>query len=315
MKLLRRAGTIRSLDKENRTATYVAATEGAVETWMGPEVLRMDGASLDRFQDNNVFLDSHNYEARKVIGSADVRVDKATRELIAEVTYAHGTEAADEIWSLVEQGHLRAVSVGFVPNRKRIRVLRDGETDGDGDSKVTGPARIVREWELVELSQVAVPADRHSLMRSYQDFYGNSKEARVKYPVSDDDVGEPGTPSPSQTRANSDTPNVIRFEELAAERSAREAKAEQQRREAIRGQVMAVCPESLRGAAEQALLEGLDFEGCRKRLIEAHAVKNPPVGTPEPSTPAARATEAPTTKPADVSDGDLLDGLKRAFGA
>ena len=315
--LRRLACEVRGIDEEARTATYVAATEGAVQTWAGPEVLRIHGARLARFRKNPVFVDSHrSYDAGSVIGS--VKVKKEGRELTATVTYA-STARAEEIWSLVRDGHLRAVSVGFIPNRKRIRHLREGETDGEGDAMVTGPARVVNEWELIELSQVAVPADEDAIRRSYEEFYGHEpKEERVKYPTT---IGEVrGTFTPAEDEGEGSTApkpkeaagKVIRFEELPQERAAREAKA-------LRDRVMAKCPESLRSYAEGLLAEHDDFEKIRAAIHAKWAEEHKPVGTPDAPTatkPAARTEDTPTTpKPAEVSKADLLAGLKRALGA
>lgn len=155
---------VRSIDEKKRTAEFVAATESGVRGYSGMEYLRMSGARLARFRRNPVVLDTHNRsEVGAILGSAAVRVEG--RELFTTVTFAE-TARAETAWQLVKAGHLRAVSVGFIPNRARTVELRDGETDGEGEARITGPAKIIKEWELFEISVVPVPADAAAVARS-----------------------------------------------------------------------------------------------------------------------------------------------------
>jgi hypothetical protein len=93
--------------------------------------------------------------------------------------------------------------------------------------------------------------------------------------------------------------------ELDSERSAREARA-------IREEVMAFCPESLRSVAETLLLKGGDVESIRQKLIEAHAEKAKPVGTPEPKieSDAGNSEDAKQSRKLDnLSDEALIRSL------
>ncbi len=156
-----------SIDEKNRTADFVAATENGVDTMMGREFLRIGGLKLDRFRANPVVLDAHNrFEAGAVIGSAHVNIEK--RELLTTIKFAE-TERAETIWQLVRQGFLRAVSVGFIPNRRKILELEEGQKDGRGDAQIVGPARVIKESELFEISVVPVPADAAAVRRYLED--------------------------------------------------------------------------------------------------------------------------------------------------
>lgn len=182
---------VRSLDEKTRTATFVAATEVGVRTWEGREHLRMAGARLTRFKANPVVLDGHDRsQVGAIVGRADVKVEG--RELLAIVTFAD-TARAETAWQLVRGGFLRAVSVGFIPNRERTVELRDGETDGVGESMITGPAKVVKEWELFEISVVPVPADAGALARSFYLVPPPQTAASASGPslrdVSDEDLG------------------------------------------------------------------------------------------------------------------------------
>lgn len=153
----------RSIDEEARTATFVAATERPVEMWGGVEVLRMAGARLDRFVKNPVVLDCHFHG--DVVGRAVASVEG--RRLLAVVTFAR-TERAEELWGLVRDGFLRSVSVGY--RVLGTREIKAGAFNGEGEARVEGPAVIVDQWELCEISLVPLPADEDALL--VRSFYG-----------------------------------------------------------------------------------------------------------------------------------------------
>ena len=153
----------RTIDEEARTATFVAATERPVEMWGGVEVLRMAGARLDRFVKNPVVLDCHFHG--DVVGRAVASVEG--RQLLAVVTFAR-TERAEELWGLVRDGFLRSVSVGY--RVLGTREIKAGAFDGEGEARVEGPAVIVDQWELCEISLVPLPADEDALL--VRSFYG-----------------------------------------------------------------------------------------------------------------------------------------------
>jgi hypothetical protein len=166
---------VRSINEDTREATFVASTERAVSVgpWE-PEVLRMKGARLGRYLKNPVLLDSHNrWNLDAVIGSCKVAVDG--RELVATARYAK-TDAGNRAWELVKDGHVRAMSIGYSVNPKKVTRLKDGETDGEGDGLVRGPASIANDWELLEISNVPVPADEDAVRRS---FYSTIKGRRT----------------------------------------------------------------------------------------------------------------------------------------
>ena len=292
---------VRAIDVEKRRASFVASTERAVMTGMGPEVLRMRGARLQRYRKNPVVLDSHErYGIDAIVGRAEVRVDNATRQLLADVEFAPSPRG-EAAWALVRDGFLRAVSVGYRPNGKRTRQLREGEADGEGEARVSGPALIVNEWELVELSMVPVPADEDALRRA---FYAEGGEMQFSEIV---DGGSPAAPAPAQPAAPVKDEAVVRAEAAAA---AAKARAEEHAANAAQIRDLA------RGAGlvdlgESCVLEGLSVEESRKRLLEAHAAKRKPLGTPEPA--AATVAPANTTNTKRTLTGTDLVTAFRGF--
>ena len=156
--------SVRKVEEEPRTFEFVAATEGGVRTWMGQEFLDMDGVVLDRYTANPVLLDSHNRdEASAVIGKAELKIEN--RQLIAKATFAT-TDRAENVYKLVDGGFISALSVGFLPRSiEEVETGTDGEIDG---RKISGPASIIRQWELYEISVVPVPADKDAIKRELE---------------------------------------------------------------------------------------------------------------------------------------------------
>jgi HK97 family phage prohead protease len=115
------------------------------------DVVEVDGWDLRNFKKNPIALFGHN--SGFVIGTwSDLRVDG--KRLVGRlVLAAKGTsQRIDELIGLVEQGILRAVSVGFRP------------LDADPvDPKQPWGAQRYKKQELLETSLVAVPANPAAL--------------------------------------------------------------------------------------------------------------------------------------------------------
>jgi len=286
--------TTRGLDVDKREATFVASTENPVQTWWGNEVLRMKGADLSRYRNNPVFLDAHDGSTvDNVLGSAS-RTDVVGKELEVVLRFAE-TDKGERAWKLVQQGHVRAVSIGYRVDRKSlVEVAENATVEG-----VRGPAVIVNRWELLEVSLVPVPADRDALMRSALLKEGRMADTKEQAASVQTDAGAPeGKSVYQQAVANAPAQPARTVETGAAE--AREAA----RAQAIR----ALAPADLRELADDLVLEGVSVEDARKRLQAARAERSKPLGTPEPktSTPTKSALS-------DLSDEALLRSLKRAF--
>lgn len=280
---------VRAHEADAETFEFVAATEGEVDTAYGPEVLRMDGCDLSRFERNPVVLDSHNrYETGAVIGRCSMQVEGS--EMIATVTFAD-TARATQARQLVEGGFVRAVSVGFIP--RRIQTLRAGETDGE----VNGPCRIIHEWELIELSLVPVPADADALARSH---YFQAPEAEETPMQLSDVVGTPQERAAEMPSAPTPSPEgkVTKFEEIGAERAAREITA---RNASIRE----IAPKGHDDLAERLIVEGVSVDEARVRFLSAMQNTTTPVGTPEP----AAANPKPAEQSREIDSESFLRGL------
>lgn len=140
---------VRSLRAEAREADFVASTD-AVDSY--EEVVEQSWR-LDRFKSNPVVLFGHR--------SRELPIGIATRcEIVngqLECTLRFVTEdknpLAEQVWKMVRDGELRAVSVGFVPNTVRVE-KRDGRD-----------TYVLADNELHEISVVPIPANPEALSK------------------------------------------------------------------------------------------------------------------------------------------------------
>jgi len=278
---------VRSIDKETRTVTFIAATENGVKTIFGTEHLRMAGVRLARYRKNPVVLDSHNREEiGAIIGRGSVKVEG--RMLAISITFAE-TERAETAWQLVESGFARAVSVGFIPNSLKTITLAEGETDGKDENLITGPARVIKEWELFEVSVVPVPADAGALRRvlGAENTQGSSgmvreiidglidriitkKEERRMEDDRQYQEGEQGKDGQEnqegQENRNEGDPNI----------------SDPTEQEILARDIRALAPRGMEKMADQCILDKLTVEEARKRMLDEYAKQTKAVGTPEP---------------------------------
>lgn len=265
---------VRSIDEDARTATFVAATENGVETIFGREHLRLSGMDLGRFKRNPVVLDTHNrFEAGAVIGRAAIKTKG--RELLAEITFAE-TERAEEVWQLVNQGFLKALSIGFRALPGGVQVLEEGEHSGTGQNRIEGPARVIKKSELFEVSVVPVPADADALRRTLA-----GVEKRL-LPSEEPEMAKENkpTPAPAEEAENKNemaTPVETQRPELPEELQVRQLKA---RRESV----MTCVPEALRGYADELLMKrDLSVDAILEAVRSKYDEQREPVGTIEPA--------------------------------
>jgi hypothetical protein len=278
------AETVRGIDEDKRTATFVASTERAVPMgWGPPEVLRMSGCDLKRFKSNPVVLNAHNrYSVEAIIGTA--KVEKVGRELHATITF-DPTPEGEAAWLRVKSGSLRAVSVGYSVDSTKIKRLAEGETDGAGDGLVSGPASVVRGWQLMEISVVPVPADQDALLRRSVYAAGSSRGG-IGMALDLSSITPPAPP-PSVNPPASGQPVSAPAVHVAADARDLPEEIAMRKRAAINEQIRGLAPASVNDVAEECILEGLDVEAARAKVRAAYAARRAaPIGTPEPA-PAA----------------------------
>ena len=156
--LIRAATPAASVDVARRYAEFVASTDSVDSHGT---IVRQNW-QLDRYRKNPIVLWNHCTD--DPIGTAEMRLESG--QLIAGVTFAKGTEDADEVWALVEQGVLRAVSVGFRPSAFELVEM--------GDDFIV----VYDAPELYELSVVSIPSNPDSLARAYAHSASAEQEIR-----------------------------------------------------------------------------------------------------------------------------------------
>jgi len=132
-----------------RTFEFIASTGGIDRDG---EVILPTAWDLKNFKKNPVIMYGHDYRGLPIGKAPKVWVDdgglKNTVEFPPEGTY----EFADIVRRLVENGYLKAESVGFIPREWN---------DGDGEKE---PRRTYTKAELLEISIVPVPANPDALV-------------------------------------------------------------------------------------------------------------------------------------------------------
>ena len=129
------------------------------------ERINPQGLEAKNFLKNKVLLVDHMYFTRCIVGRVEeLTVDDAGvgfDAFIGDPKAGPLTETQRDIRSLVLQGLVQTVSIGFIP--KKIKA-----PEWDDERKMTEPA-VIEQWELLELSIVAVPCNPDATfeMRNY----------------------------------------------------------------------------------------------------------------------------------------------------
>ena len=147
--------SISSFDKDARTVEFIASTSAPDSDGdIVEQVWR-----LDRFKSNPVILFGHNSRALPIGVAVSVTTpknqDTGKTELHIKVKFAteEANPEAEKVFKLIEQGILRAVSVGFIPHEVRM------EKHDDVDIFV------LSDNELLEVSVVPIPANQEALAK------------------------------------------------------------------------------------------------------------------------------------------------------
>lgn len=160
------------------TPRVLSETEGTVEFVASDETLdcygeivRVSGWRFTHFKKNAPFVDSHDYSSiTKLLGQVtECRIEKG--QLVEVVKYSREPNTlADWAFKMVRDGFLRAVSVGFVPQRMATRWDSDQKdflaqvADLRLDAQTAAKLRAVYlEQEQIELSQCVIGANPNAL--------------------------------------------------------------------------------------------------------------------------------------------------------
>jgi hypothetical protein len=152
-------GQIRSVDNEEFIVEAVVSDE-SIDRYDEVILASAWEKHLENYKNHPVLLSSHNYgELTRQIGVAK-SIGVENGKLVASFKYfvGEGNPEADWGFRLASKG-LAAFSVGFIP----VKFDNEGILKGTyGENK---PSKIYTEVELVEVSQVLVPANADALQR------------------------------------------------------------------------------------------------------------------------------------------------------
>ena len=123
------------------------------------EIVVTEGIDLRQYNKNKVILWAHDY-IEPAIGSArwiKLFTNQKDRKsyLLAKGVMAHGTARAEEILTLMQQGVINTLSIGFIP----IAGHAPTEDEIKNDSNLKGVRYIHDKVMLLEFSVVNVPAN------------------------------------------------------------------------------------------------------------------------------------------------------------
>lgn len=174
---------VKSLNLDDKL--YIKGIANAAEIDRVNEILIPAGLVSGPFNKNPVLLLGHNHD--KAVGQVirlQPEVDGVHFEAwVGDPKAAPLTQHQTDARSLVAQRILRAVSVGFIPLKIRMPAYNDM-----GD--LVEPAK-VEEWEILELSLVAVPCNAGSLFE-VRDIAGDVTPKSVKELPSFPSLGRDG---------------------------------------------------------------------------------------------------------------------------
>ena len=152
-------GHVRSVDLESATVTAVVSTETRARDG---DVIQATAWDLANFEKHPVLISGHNYGSlQSQIGEwTDMRIDRKERELVGTAQYylGSGNREAEAGFQLAKRGRA-AYSVGFIPDFSTAVEMKDS----------THPFGLTnyefKRAELLEVSQVTIPADPNALQR------------------------------------------------------------------------------------------------------------------------------------------------------
>lgn len=148
--LLTCALRIKRSAKDTRSIDVIASTE-AVDSY--GEIVEQSW-DLARYKANPVVLFAHNSRELPIGSARDVKVEDGALVATLDFVSAEANPKAEQVWQLIQQGALRAVSVGFRP-----RTVRSEKRDGK-------EVYVLADNELHEISVVPIPANPEALARA-----------------------------------------------------------------------------------------------------------------------------------------------------
>lgn len=153
----------KDIDEAARTVVGFISTESIDRE---NEVVVARGMDERNFRSNPVVAWCHDYKTPPIGRNLWIKPGKIgdTNGLIAKTEYAQ-TPRAEEIWQLRKGGFMKGYSIGFLPKSGKYGMPTDSELKS---MPAWSAARcVIREWELLEYSDVLIPCNQDALSRAY----------------------------------------------------------------------------------------------------------------------------------------------------
>lgn len=143
--------------KKNGVASFIASTSTSDRY---DDVIDQESWKLDAFKNNPVILLNHRQDMLP-IGRA-TKVEVVNGQLEIEVEFDLEDELGANVARKVDQGFLKAVSVGFQPRKGTMR------SDLPSDHRAFGKSGMYyQDNELLEVSVVTIPANSEAVAKGF----------------------------------------------------------------------------------------------------------------------------------------------------
>ena len=159
--------SIKSIDEDKRQASYIISTDEVDR--MG-EVVEQSW-DLKNYEANPIVLFGHDSsKPENVLGKAlsittEKDGDRSITSALVQFAEAGTSKGVDTVWSLVKQGILKTVSVGFIPHTYKNTDTEDTPT-------------VLSDNELLEFSIVPIPANPQAVALALTDESISEKDAK-----------------------------------------------------------------------------------------------------------------------------------------
>lgn len=177
-----------SVDTDERTVTATITTS-AVDRY--GEVVISGGADLENYLKNPIVLwvhDSYNLP----IGRA-IWLKKTRNKIMAKIQFVAKeiNEFAEQVYQMYKEGFLKAFSIGFRPDFKKMRPPTPEEIEKLPEWSAA--SKIYFKWELLEFSAVPIPANPQALAKAVKNHEIEASPKLLEhlgYEIEDDDNEE-----------------------------------------------------------------------------------------------------------------------------
>jgi HK97 family phage prohead protease len=143
--------TEKSFNDKDMTITHYIST---VTPDRFGDIVNPFGMDADNFRKNPIVLFGHSHSARSNVIGKNVALFPDDFGVKAITKFAD-TPAGKDLYLLNREGYLNAWSIGFIPKKTK--------TQSTTINNQPGTYNIIDEWELLEYSSVAVPANPDAL--------------------------------------------------------------------------------------------------------------------------------------------------------